>query len=283
MFIENHLDQRLTAEEVAQHANLSSFHFQRHFTHYIGETFAQYVLHRQLERAAQQLVTAPSKTVLDIAIDTGFATHSAFSRAFKQHFELSPSAFRAQAHRAPFGLDINRPLLKTRAAKSSAPQVVVTALPNMHLNYKGDSGTKNGRFFSRTLTDIVDDFALLRQSSEPLGLVSAFPRSPQGMNDDEVKVLYGALYPAMQPSHWSHDWLTLNQGLWAVCEHQGSYDFLYQTWNLMWNAWLPSSGYELRDALPFEQYFTDPQQLAEKAWCTKIYLPIKSAGSEQPE
>ncbi|CCO46338.1 hypothetical protein VIBNISOn1_1750010 [Vibrio nigripulchritudo SOn1] len=281
LFIEENLNKRLTAAQVSEHANLSSFHFQRLFCAYLGESLSQYVLHRRLERSAQRLISDFESSIIDIALDSGFETHSAFSRAFKKHFDISPSHFRQTPNLAKLGGDNSRPLLKTTPAKNSPLKVHIQTLPELFFNYKTDKGTHDGTFFRESRSNLGKDFSYLVTTQDLFGLISAFPSSPQSLNDKSVDILYGGLYPRIAQNKWSENWLNISSGLWAVCEHRGSYDYLYQTWNMVLRSWLATSDYELRDTLPFEQYLTSPADSPEKDWLTKIYIPINTARSEQ--
>lgn len=68
---------------------------------------------------------------------------------------------------------------------------------------------------------------------------------------------------------------TLPAGRWAVFRHVGPYDTLWQTWQTVFRDWLPTSGHELREAIPFEDYVDDPSQVAPEKLRTDIYIPIK--------
>jgi AraC family transcriptional regulator len=68
---------------------------------------------------------------------------------------------------------------------------------------------------------------------------------------------------------------TLLGGRWAVFQHVGPYDTLWQTWQAAYRDWLPTAGYELRDAVPFEDYIDDPSQVASEKLRTEICIPIK--------
>lgn len=282
LFIDHNLDKKLSAEQIAQHACLSSFHFQRMFRAYLGESVSQYVLHRRLELSAKQLLAQPDLGVLDIALCSGFETHSAFTRAFRQQFSVSPSEFRLQPTKAELSHDRSRPFLNTVTTKNPHLKVEIRSLPELHYNYKTTRGAVDGTFLKQDQATIASDFLQLSQQPRLYGLASAFPASPQSLNDSHADVMYGAIYPQQQTSSWSANWLRIETGLWAVCVHKGSYDYLYQTWNQVFRAWLPNSDYELRDTLPFEIYLTSPATTPEKDWLTQIYIPIKTAGSEQP-
>ena len=93
------LDQPLKLEAVAQVACFSPFHFHRVFRSLIGETLGQFVKRLRLERAIRKLSHAPQASLTEIALDCGFASSSDFSRSFKQHYGVPPSAFDVHAFR----------------------------------------------------------------------------------------------------------------------------------------------------------------------------------------
>jgi AraC-like DNA-binding protein len=94
LYIEDNLTVPLRASEIAEHAHLSPYHFQRLFYAYLGEPIGQYIGARRLEWAASKLAKSSDMNLLRLALDCGFQTHSAFSRAFRKQFGVSPSAFR---------------------------------------------------------------------------------------------------------------------------------------------------------------------------------------------
>jgi len=67
---------------------------------------------------------------------------------------------------------------------------------------------------------------------------------------------------------------TIGAGRWAIFTHVGPYDTLWQTWQAVCRDWLPTSDYELRDAIPFENYIDDPASVESAKLRTQIYLPI---------
>lgn len=83
----------LTLQELAREARLSPFHFLRTFEHVTGVTPHQYIRRMRLRASAAQLL-AESASVLDIAFDCGFGDLSAFNRAFRSEFGVSPRQFR---------------------------------------------------------------------------------------------------------------------------------------------------------------------------------------------
>ena len=94
--IQEHLDAALDLEALAQVACFSSFHFHRIFAAMTGETIGDHVRRLRLERAAIELRSG-AKPVIQVALDTGYEAHAAFTRAFKAAYGVSPAAFRRAA------------------------------------------------------------------------------------------------------------------------------------------------------------------------------------------
>lgn len=91
--IHQHLDGDLSLQALAQLASFSPFHFHRMFKAMMGETVNDYVKRIRVQKAAAKLIFS-HLPVTEIALDCGFASVSTLSRAFKQHYGVSPSAYR---------------------------------------------------------------------------------------------------------------------------------------------------------------------------------------------
>ncbi|MFD3446611.1 helix-turn-helix transcriptional regulator [Microbacteriaceae bacterium 4G12] len=92
-YIEEHIEEELTLEEVASYCAMSMYHFHRIFQDYIGMSVTTYIRKRRLTYAAQILVMT-DRPVLDIAMQYGFSSQEAFTRAFKIMFQLPPKKYR---------------------------------------------------------------------------------------------------------------------------------------------------------------------------------------------
>jgi AraC family transcriptional regulator len=94
--VRDRLDGDLTLDALAKAFGASPFQFHRQFSKAVGETPRRHVERRRLERAAYLLAVTDAR-VLDIALEVGFDSHEAFSRAFRRGLDRSPSAWRRQA------------------------------------------------------------------------------------------------------------------------------------------------------------------------------------------
>ncbi len=83
------------AEDLAARAHLSRFHFDRLVTAAGGEPPGALRRRLLLERAAHHLLRHRDRTVLDVAVEAGYGSHEAFTRAFARAYGTSPSQLRA--------------------------------------------------------------------------------------------------------------------------------------------------------------------------------------------
>lgn len=97
-FIEQHLDQRLTLEQMAKTAQYSPSHFHRVFSEIVGESPADYVKRLKMENAAHLLIYQPTLPVTEIAFRCGFSSLSYFTAAFTEYFKHGPKAWREGAY-----------------------------------------------------------------------------------------------------------------------------------------------------------------------------------------
>ncbi|WP_266157888.1 AraC family transcriptional regulator [Dyella silvatica] len=96
--IDAHLAEPLDLNALAAVAHFSPYHFHRLFKSIAGETLAGRVRRRRVERAAGLLVRSPETTAMQIALETGFASPEVFTRAFRAHFGMTPTAWRCGGH-----------------------------------------------------------------------------------------------------------------------------------------------------------------------------------------
>src|SRR4030088_3118996 len=94
-YIESHLADEVTRDEIAGVGGISRFHMVRAFAAATGLSVMRYVRARRLTEAARALaVGAPD--ILSVALDADYGSHEAFTRAFREHFGITPDAVRAQ-------------------------------------------------------------------------------------------------------------------------------------------------------------------------------------------
>lgn len=273
-YIRENLDEVLDREDLARRAGFSLPHFQRLFTAHVGESIGAYVRRARMERAAQQLL-AKEANITGLALAAGYETHSAFSKAFKQYFGVSPSEFRELNPTAAAYL-IHRRLVFHRKEPIMQPMEIRT-LPDLHVLYARATELMTSPAFQ---TANQEAFGKLFQGA---GAFMAQMKQCVAIYPDEVEVGKparfdaGAIFAAGQeplaPAGLAYQ--TLAGGRWAIFRHVGPYDTLWQTWQAAYRDWLPTSGETLRDTVPFEDYVDDPSKTAPEELRTDIFIPIQ--------
>jgi AraC family transcriptional regulator len=92
-FILAHLNQDLSLETLAQQVGFSSYHFARLFRQATGESPHQFVLRQRIERA-KRLLRETDMPLTHVALESGFASQSHLTQAFKRHLNLTPRTYR---------------------------------------------------------------------------------------------------------------------------------------------------------------------------------------------
>ena len=99
--IRNKNDESLPLKLLAQEFGYSESHFSRRLRQVSGMQFRDYLRYRKLAFALRQLRDTDN-SVLQIALDHGFSSHEAFTRAFREAYGLTPSEYRK--HPVPVAL-----------------------------------------------------------------------------------------------------------------------------------------------------------------------------------
>ena len=275
-YIRQHIDEALNREELARIAGYSVIHFHRIFRAHVGETINVYVRRVRMERAARQLL-ASDGDVTTIALDSGYETHASFSKAFKQHFAVTPTEFRELAPTAAGHL-IYRRFLYNRKSQIMQPLEIRT-MPDTKVLYARASEIMTSPPFQTANLEAFNKLHGFVQTHQLMPhvrhFIAMYPDGPE--IGKEVRFDAGAIFAdGVEPT--AEDGLTyqiLPGGRWAVFRHLGPYENLWQTWQAIDRDWLPTSGEELRDAIPFEDYIDDPSEVDPNELRTDIYLPIK--------
>jgi AraC-like DNA-binding protein len=92
-YIEKHLEEEMTLEDVAAAADFSMYHFHRIFHGQIGMTIAEYIRSRRLACASALLIYS-TEDIIGIAFRSRFESQEAFTRAFKKEYGMPPGRYR---------------------------------------------------------------------------------------------------------------------------------------------------------------------------------------------
>ena len=126
-----------SGDELAARAHLSRFHFDRLVAGAAGEPPGAFRRRILLERAAYRLLTE-DRTVLEVALEAGYGSHEAFTRAFARAYGSSPARWRRHPTRiqleAPSGVHFHPPgALRFPARTEVTPMDLLNAMVEHHV------------------------------------------------------------------------------------------------------------------------------------------------------
>ena len=93
-YIQEHYQESLQIEELAASRGISSRFLRRYFTQEIGMSCLDYIQALRLNKA-KELLWETSKSITEIALETGYGTPQYFSRIFRQEIGMTPSEYRS--------------------------------------------------------------------------------------------------------------------------------------------------------------------------------------------
>lgn len=94
-YIEQNIGNNISVDDLADLLRCSKFYFLREFKKLTGATPYQYLMGKRLEQAKALL---SSENIAVVAHELGFNDQSHFTRAFKNHFGLTPGQFLKQTN-----------------------------------------------------------------------------------------------------------------------------------------------------------------------------------------
>jgi AraC family transcriptional regulator len=94
-YIESHFATEITLDDVALMSGVSRYHISRVFSVATGRPVMRYIRGRRLTEAARALANG-ADDILSVALEYGYGSHEAFTRAFRDQFGVTPETVRAQ-------------------------------------------------------------------------------------------------------------------------------------------------------------------------------------------
>lgn len=92
-YIEDHITEDITVDNIAQSVGVSSFYFQKGFAMLCGFTVSEYIRNRKLALAGNDLLVTDEK-IIDIAVKYGYDSPDSFTRAFTRFHGVTPTSVR---------------------------------------------------------------------------------------------------------------------------------------------------------------------------------------------
>ena len=280
--IQRRLDADLSLRALATIARRSPFDLHRAFRRVTGETTRQYTERLRLDRAAAELLTS-DRTILDIALDGGFASHEVFTRAFRRRFGTSPREYRARSEAPAEHVAAVRDtspcigLYRMSTTPRRTPMSVNVTVTRRQLDPRPALIIRRkvkATDLAATLGEILPKiFAYAQRQGIPL---TGPPFTRYVQHGVGMMTIEGGLpTAAAAPVEGEIEAIELPGGPAAIAIHKGPYDGLGDTHAAV-EAWVGAQGLEAAGA-PWESYVTDPADKPDpREWETEVVWPLRA-------
>jgi AraC family transcriptional regulator len=248
-FVEGRFAADVSLDAVAEACGVSRFHLSRIFAVATGQPVTRYMRGRRLTEAAKALAGG-APDILEVALDAGYGSHEAFTRAFRDHFGTTPEAVRAQRH-----LDN---LTLVEAIKMDESLIANLAPPSIEMGKLLLVAGLGGRYTFESSKNIP---ALWQRFGPHLGHVPGQVRAKgvtfgvsYNMDDSGFDYMAGVEVSDFDKLPAEFARLRIAPQRYAVFTHREHISSMRSVIMTIWRRWLPESEYEAADAPNFERY-----------------------------
>jgi len=271
-FIETHSAQEVTLDNVAATAGISKYHLSRLFGLATGCSVMCYLRGRRLSEAARSLVEG-APDILALALDSGYGSHEAFTRAFRDWFGITPESLRARGNLE--GIEIMSPIKmdETLLTELEAPRFEngrTLLIAGLSQRYDAESCAAIPAQWQRFGPHIG-------HIPGQMGNV-AYGVVYNGDDSGNIEYLSGVEVNdfGQVPPEFSR--LHIPEQHYAVFTHRGHVSGIRRTWFTILNQWLPNSGYQAAEGPEFERYGPEFDAVTGNGGF-EIWIPIRGTKS----
>ncbi len=275
-YIEEHLLTSLSNDVLMQVSGLSLYHFHRVFSAAVGESLKAYIRKRRLSYAAESLVKN-EKSIIDLALDCGFESQEAFTRAFQKMFAMTPGELRGKlipdyCLKKPVNVSYVQKKLKERMMEPVIKHRPAFRVIGPAKSFHDSSFEAIGKFWEEFLQQMPAIKG--RISAETFGICSA--QHPAVVKQDDSQFIYIPCVPVdtNAPIPAGMVDLVVPENKYAVFTHKGPLSEFPQTLNFIWGNWVPNHQNQRTFDPDFELY-DERFQYQNAASEIDVYIPVK--------
>lgn len=255
-YIYNHIDQPLSLDVLARAVGLSTSSLKRLFLEATGSSAGLFIRRLRMNRAFRSLKDK-ELSILEVALQSGFEDHSAFTRAFKEHFGYSPTQARDK-------LNIIQEL---ESISLEQPEIIeIDAIPVQAITSRGTYFEAAPQSWSALKSKFSpdDDFTGMY-----IGIGHDNPHDG-GASEEDVRFSAGV---ALYPHDLEIEHITLSGGMYAKFSYWGKLNNLGMAYHYIYGAWAHQSPVHMSTTLPaFMVFGTFPDALENQH--VAIYVPL---------
>ncbi|MEX3015558.1 AraC family transcriptional regulator [Gymnodinialimonas hymeniacidonis] len=241
--IEAHLDEALTLADLADRCGVNVHHMCRAFQQATGLSIMSYIRARRLTRAAREMAGGEAD-ILSVALEAGYGSHEAFTRAFVAYLGVRPSDVKKTRDLSDLKLMEPLEMDKSMLVDVAEPEI------REHAPFRVVGlGTDVRGFDISAVPGLWQSFAQRYLEIGPPGVTYGVSYDIGEAGD--FHYMAGMEGPNVPDGMKTVD---IPGGRYAVFTHKGGIGDLPKTIYSIWNRALPDAGLEPAIAPEFERY-----------------------------
>lgn len=267
--IESRFRNELGLDEIAEHSGSSRSHLSRSFAMTTGISISAYLRGRRLSEAARKLA-AGAPDILFVALDAGYGSHEAFTRAFREQFGVTPEDVRARGTAAdlklmePIQMDdiVSPPLLEPTFLDS--PAMRIAGITQRHSAMTGWSIPAQWQTFQPYIGSFPGQYA-----RAAYGVVGLAP-------DDSSACVYTAGVEVSDAADvpTELDIVAVPAHRYARFHHKDHISTIRSTVHAIFEDWLPTSGYRHTGDLNLIEYYGPNFDSESGRGGVEVWIPV---------
>ncbi|MCL2694130.1 MAG: AraC family transcriptional regulator [Oscillospiraceae bacterium] len=278
--IEENLGGEIDFRQVARIACCSEYHFRRMFSFLSGMPLGEYIRSRRLTAAVSELSNT-NKKIIDIALQFGYESPDAFSKAFQAMHGITPTQARKGGTPTQSFLPLTFQLnikggykMDCRIIEKSAFSIIGVSgrIPLIFSGVNPHTAEVWKKLKQEDLL-ILTEYSVL----EPKGLLNVYANyEDKAAEGTELDYFVGIVADKLLPERLMkrYDVLPAKASKWAVFTSVGKHpDAAQETWARIADTWFPSSEYEMTGEPEITWY--ESYDFSKPDFKTEIWIPVK--------
>ena len=274
-FLDKRFKEDITIKDIEEVSFYSYRNINRIFLALHHETIGKYIKRIKLEKAAQYLKYSDT-SISDIAFNIGYSDIAAFSKAFKNQFNCSPSQFRETQE---LKLQIQKRAVDTDYIhKKPSITFEIEELPSLDILYLTYHGTYENIDGIKNTWEQLVDYALKNNLIDDDTICMAEILDDNDITDT-IHCRYNAAIVIELPLKFEVEGLfrtkTIAPQKYIKFLHKGSHEDSLITYDYINTHWMTDIQFELVDKPTIEFFLNDETDTPADQLLTEIYIPIK--------
>lgn len=266
-YIEEHLTEEISYDALAGIACCSTYHFQRMFAYMADIPLSEYIRRRRMSLAAVDLQTGKEK-IIDIGMKYGYASPTAFNRAFQSVHGIAPSMAKKEGTPIKSYPPVSFKMtvkgaeeLNYRIETKDSFRIVGVSFPldkEIEHNFKAVPQMWQNAAMNGTLEQLAP-----LMNHPPMGLLGV------SVCNNEEEWRYFIAVSSSANTDPSFEAYQIPACTWAVFRGTGTGMSIQELEKRIVTEWLPTSGFEFHNAPDIEVYLnSDPDNMQYEVWAS---------------